>query len=788
MKRGEQKMTAKEGKFMVNNTRPLAKIGVTAAFVCLAVTGAVAPARAEPVTDSMLSNYQLVTKNGCVVLKVNFNVRIQYISHFPVERGDQLSIIVRPIDPQIAAAGEGGTPRESLRPPENAAALQSITFEPRAAQGSVLSLGFKQPVVYNVASGQDFQSLIISLADGKHGQACAANDPLRSPGWETVVRSEEGVTVAARRRAGSNETVIQRREAARAGAPLSGWGAEEIEVPEAREDESGGIKEARAAMKQQDLPRAIKILKRVDGPEAMELLGVAYQKNKQSAEAKATYQGYLRRYGTDSGAEGVRQRLAGIETAEAAPGERLRGPSSGSDGSAPGGEYWSLSGSASEFYIRDDSFRTQRDPTQPINLNDEADDHRVHRNVMMSNLDAFAAWGNSQYKSKFRFAGAEEHGFDLDGEDIVSVAALYYDTTIRDWGTSARLGRQTQSGGGVLGRFDGAYASWQATPWMRVAAVGGSPVASRKDEPYKDEKYFYGTSLNFGPVLGGFDASLFAVEQRDQDIIDRQAVGGELRYADAQKSAFLTADYDTHYNELNAVIMTGSLTLPDKSTVRASADYRKAPYFSTWTAVQGQTYKSLYDLLKEHTLEEAEQMAADRSATYKSASVGYTRQLSDKLQVNLDATITDVEGTIASYGVDAMPSTGTEYYYSAQLVGNNLLTEDDLWTAGLRYSDLDATDNYAVDLSTRYAVTKDMRVTPRVLLEYHEGKKADLEEYSVLPSVLMDYMWMKDLNLELELGAKTTWRTEGVVESHDTEVFVTAGVRYDFYAGSDSSK
>ncbi len=776
---------------MDRQSRTIARAVIAGA---LAVGGfASVPVKAEPVTDRVLSHYQLATNKNCMILKINFNIRIRYISHFPVHRGDQLSIIVRPIDAQFASA-ESVTPRESLRPPSNnAAALTSIAFEAAAAQGPVLSLQFDHPMAFNVSLGKDFQSLLIALTNGPSADACPMQDPFAGPAYETVVRAVQGETVATRRRAGARETVIARRLPAVEPEPdhntIGGWTTEAEDLPNIGVGGGGAIGDARMSMKQGDIDNAIEILKKTSGPDALELLGVAYQKAHQRDEARAVYHEYLRRYADQPGADGVRQRLAGIETAEAAPVESLRGSLKDGEGDAApvrDTSYWTMSGSASEFYIRDDSYQVVRDPTQPLNLNDEIDDHRVHRNVLLSSVDLFAAWGNSAYKSKFRFSGTEEHGFGDDEGDIVSVAALYYDTNIKDWGTTARLGRQTRSSDGVLGRFDGAYVSWQSTPWLRVSVVGGSPVVSRKDEPFKDDKFFYGASANFGPVLGGFDASLFVVEQRDRDVIDRQAVGGELRYVDIDKSAFLTVDYDTHFNELNAVIFNSSWTLPDKSTLRAAADYRKAPYLSTWTALQGQQYKTLYDLLKENTIGDAEQMALDRTATYKSASVGYTRQLSDKLQANLDFTAVDIDGTIASFGVDALPSTGTEFYYSAQLIGNNLLTPDDLWTAGLRYSDTESSKNYAVDLSSRYLFSKDLRVTPRLLLAYREGKDIDLVEYSVLPSLLLDYFWTKDLNLELEAGTRFTWRSEDVVDTQDTEVFVTVGFRYDFYADSNS--
>ena len=64
-------------------------------------------------------------------------------------------------------------------------------------------------------------------------------------------------------------------------------------------------------------------------PEARELLGVAYQKDRQPAAAKSAYEDYLRRYPNGEGSEGVRQRLLAMETADASTVRTLRAPTIG---------------------------------------------------------------------------------------------------------------------------------------------------------------------------------------------------------------------------------------------------------------------------------------------------------------------------------------------------------------------------------------------------------------------------------------------------------------------------
>src|SRR5262249_1102210 len=152
---------------------------------------------------------------------------------------------------------------------------------------------------------------------------------------------------------------------------------------------------------------------------------------------------------------------------------------------------------------------------------------------------------------------------------------------------------------------------------------------------------------------------------------------------------------------------------------------------TTWNAIRGQPYATLYDLLKAYTLSELRQMAIDRTASYQSSTIGYSRALTDKLQLNLDFTQAHIDGTIQSFNVDGTPDMGDEFYYSAQLVGTSLFMPNDLYTVAFRYSDLKESNNYAVDLSTRYPWSEDFRIQPRIVGTYAEGKSTPFEEYTL---------------------------------------------------------
>jgi len=223
-------------------------------------------------------------------------------------------------------------------------------------------------------------------------------------------------------------------------------------------------------------------------------------------------------------------------------------------------------------------------------------------------------------------------------------------------------------------------------------------------------------------------------------------------------------------------MFSGSWTLPDKSTISAGIDYRKSPYLTAWNAPQGQPFLTLYDMLKLHSKEEVDQFAIDRTPTYQSATLGYAFPLGKNYQVNLDATASSLSGTVASGGIEAMLPTGTELYYSAQLTRTNLFAEGDMYIAGVRLADLEASKLYVLDLSARYPLSNELRINPRLRLGYQVADTTDLREVTILPSILINYYWTRDLSLELRE------RQQAGATQTETDLFFTAGFRYDFYA------
>jgi hypothetical protein len=527
--------------------------------------------------------------------------------------------------------------------------------------------------------------------------------------------------------------------------------------------------EARTAMTGGNYQRAIQIYTKIlllppgkFGQDAQELLGLARDRNGQTAHAKAEYQEYLRLYPDGPGAERVQQRLAGLLTASRLPQERLRSTTSTDSGSN-----WEVFGSFSQFYRRDAIDTQSRGET-------------TTQSALFSNLNVSARNRSEDYNFRAQFTGGYDWDF-LDSSDSESrVSELYVDGLIRGPGLSARLGRQTRSSGGVLGRFDGALLGYRITPSVVGNVVLGFPVARTSDTSVDADKYFYGLSFDLGTYWDHWDFQTYIIEQKAKDLTDRRAVGGEVRYFDARRSFFSLADYDIFFNKLNTILGVGTWTFDSGTTINANLDYRNSPILALTNAIQGQGVEALEELRNLFTDDELKQLALDRTAKSTTATLGATHPLSSRFQISGDVTVTKFSSTPASGGVPANPGTGYDFLYNLQFTGTSLLKTGDLGIVGVRYADLDNSDLFTLSLNTRYPVTPEFRINPRFDVIHRRNKNDSGKRTTLRPFLRLEYQWKRSIRFESEIGGD--WiEDDGPFGRETTRTyFISLGYRVDF--------
>lgn len=503
--------------------------------------------------------------------------------------------------------------------------------------------------------------------------------------------------------------------------------------------------EAAIAMTAHNYQRAVllytKVLEYPDEPmhrQAQELIGLARERSGQLAHAKAEYETYLQLYPEGEDADRVRQRLAGLLTARSEPQQKLRAAPKEED-------RWQTQtyGGLSQYYSHDASSIDGQEET-------------VNRSDLNSNLDLGTRVRSTDYEFGARFNGGYVADFRDQGEDVSRISTLYFETIDRKHGLSSRIGRQSRSTGGVLGRFDGAVIDFQFLPHARLSLTGGFPVDSSTELEVDADRQFYGAALDLGTFAEKWDFNLYAINQDVDGIVDRRAVGGEVRYFNEGRSLFTLVDYDISYDQLNIAILSANWVFKNRATAGLTIDYRNSPSLTTTNALQGQGVEEVSNLLDTLTEDEIRALAEDRTARSRSVTLNASRPLGDSFQISGDVTVTNLSGTDASGGVPATPGTGYEFYYSAQLIGSSLLMKGDANIFGLRYSDASNADTSTLSFDARYPVTRNWRLNPRLRADFKRNNMDAGEQVRVRPSLRTDYRPRNWLRLDLDAGMEWT--------------------------------
>ncbi len=743
---------------------------------------------AQGTLDRFLSSVEISSAGKCNRIDIRLHRPATYAGHFPVSSGTDLAVRLEPLGTEQTPDDSRIPLRESANVPVgNSANLNAVAFDATTSGGPVIRLTFQHSVAFRVVMDSDSRHLRIDEAEEGDAGACLG-----------ALKSE--------------------RE------------SNEIANPDKPGGSSDSVALGKKALTAKDYSQAIAYFTKAvtEGSpstrqEAQELLGLARERAGQLVHAKAEYETYLKLYSKGAGAARVRQRLIGVEAAqqdaaeqqfakhdklkldvdvttksdfktdsksdaqklnaEKAPVDNIQQPESnlatkrslGVEPADPNAWTWDKNGSISQYYYRDDNFSSSDI------LRGSMGEHETLQNEVISSGDFYLHGENQTYDLAIRGAAFGETGFG-EQSDIreTNISTIYAEAKHKSSGLFARVGRQSRSTGGIFGRFDGANVGMQVDKDVKVQAVIGSPVFSRDAKPFADKRMFYGASIDYTFPNQEWATALYAIEQDIGSVVDRRALGAELRYSGKELFVYSAADYDIFYNELNNAYVSATWNFKQGASVYGTLDYRHVPFLLTSNALTGQTEQVLSSLVDLFGEKEVTELAADRTASSKSATLGISYPLTEDWTAAIDATIADYTGTPASGGVDALPDPGVEYYVSGQLSGTNLFTENDSIGFGLRYSQNDQSQLYMADISFRYPVNEKLRISPRLRVSLREGRTTDSLQFLVMPSLGLRYRFSNHWNFEVEAGARWEDNKAASGDDQNLELLINAGYRYEF--------
>lgn len=725
----------------------------TAAFFWIAIF-ACSVARAE---EAILQGIQITEKETTLDLQVDFSVSLQYMRHFPPNSGEILQIQMQVSEAERSkeekaaeavapdAAAQKTAKRETMLPPSSDdAPLINVTYEGEVPGGPFLTLRFKFPVDYVVAEGPGGKSIIVS-----------------------VKKESGGLTVRAK--AEGDDAVLdeQKMDAL----------MEDARQSLAREDYGRGI---------QLLTRMLQMPIHTHTQESKELLGVAREKKGQVARAKLEYQEYLRLYPEGEGAQRVKQRLAGIELAQVEPRDKLKEVKQRTSAQID------TFGRVSQRYYQD---------TTAVAALGNSSGTTTTRSTLTSFLNVSSRYRNEEYDARGFFNAHDVRTMQGAGDDESEINSVYVDVKNRVKKYSALIGRQSSNKGGVFGRFDGLWASYEYKPKYEVSATVGQPVSFSSGD-IGAKRIFYGASLSVAAPKDSWGANAYYIEQKVDSLVDRRAVGGDLRYSDKIYSLFASADYDLFYNTLNLVFVRGGWRANEQTRIDVNYNVRQSPLMLTTNALQQEgkeKFNELYDL-PGVTTQDIQDKVSKVSSLSHMLTIGAVYDLDQNNQINADVTVSTIDArdeypllkclhvpdNIVSNpecagaslrNAPESPKYGPEYSYSAQLISSNYFIERDIHIAGGRYSSGEGRTSTSIFLRSRFPYGDQWYIGPRIQLDRSRTGASTLMHPSA--SVKLDYRWKKQVSLEAELGYEINdFSGPSATDYSRTTLFL--GYNYDF--------
>jgi hypothetical protein len=500
--------------------------------------------------------------------------------------------------------------------------------------------------------------------------------------------------------------------------------------------------------------------------DAQELAGLARERAGELDKARAEYELYLKLYADGEGAARVRARLAALGTApEIAPAARPARPPLNL-----------LSGSLSQYYYGgrtkvETAFNT---PTTVDTATFTAND----LSALVTNIDLNYRMRNESSDTRLVLRDTDSHSFLDTQRSYNRLTAAYYEYRGLQNPFSLRLGRQTGLSGGLPQRFDGALAGVGFAQKWRLNAAAGVPVEYPEIET---DRGFFGTSLEFENLGGAWSGNLFAIEQHADGLLDRRAVGTELRYISARTTLFSLLDYDTSYQEWNVAMAQATWQSEGGTTLNFLYDKRRAPALSTTNAIFGQGTSSLATLQQTMTEEQLRRLASDVTATATQAYAGFTTPLSKKWQIGGGVRLTNVDAlpavVINGILLPAQPATGDIYSYDGQLIGTNLYSQRD--TTVYSVTVLDSPTHTGYQLAVNNLSQLGSWTIEPSLRYYTQTDTFDVELERWMPVLRLTYQVHERVSLESEFSWEQAVTTGPASRDETRRGFFYLGYRWN---------
>ena len=467
------------------------------------VTGAVQYFLDEPKVAVVGNNLELT---------ISFSTEIRYISHMPVDKAEVLRVnveIINPCDAEEIDSIETRWPTKAdwhpqfkVTFPELIHPLNSTTgvcnaTRSRVFLGHTLQVRFEKETAYRVRLGNDRRSIVLTIPSTKKlmlDNALPPTTPLTSLPVATTPPAVSEV---------NQPPTLNAKPEVTETPPLA-------PVPETVAPVDLLV-QGKIALKAGDPAKATQLFNRLlnlpqneYSQEAQQLVGLAREKNGELDKAKLEYELYLKLYPQGDGANMVKKQLEGLAVAQTLPKQAVQ-----TKPRKPVKEIHqnTFLGSLSQYYYGGLSQTTTANGAGEVDKLNSTD-----QSALITNISATERFRHNQYDTKIVFRDTQVSNFLANVPDKNTISAAYIEHTNKADDYMFRVGKQSGTSQGVLGRFDGAFVRYGIKPNWHLTGVVGEPDNGSRSQ-VQTSRHFYGIGLEFGPIAEKWSGMVYGIQR-----------------------------------------------------------------------------------------------------------------------------------------------------------------------------------------------------------------------------------------------------------------------------------
>ena len=731
-------------------------------------------------TAQVLDRVEIIETPTAAEIHIIFNTRVIYLRHTPADQGDYIRVFldIPDLDRSIRLSRE-----LAASPPSDLVPKFTVTFPEQAMNG--LAIRFSKPVRFKISQRgiRSSSRIVISVPLEKPAIPLPLPPEVKVAPPTTAPKGQVNAFEVPPFRPGTNvETYAESLMKLGHKALIAGENEKALQIFNAL----------------LNLPPN----KQLQG--AQEWVGVARQRSGEYVKAKAEYELYLKLYPEGEGAIRIRQRLAALQEAMTQLAQtKTNRPTRKIDETRVYGSIYTYYYGG---YSQEKTTTKDTNTTSKLNAQDQS--------LLVSAFDVTGRYRKDEYDTKVVARGTQSYDLLATNDvrrNVSRLRALYVENSSQD-SYFVRVGRQPGNTGGVLDyRFDGAWFRYSVAPQiLNVNLIAGQPRQFSLTSNYVPDdprnfradlkRYFYGVNVDIGPFGTAWSSNVYYLNQMVNGVVDRRAVGTEVRYASNGRSAFSLVDYDVSFGALNVAMLNGSWAT-EGTTYTVMADHRRTPYLQTTNALFGTPNASL-----DHINTTNESLLRDQAKAVTATSdlflASVLHAVTKTWQLGGDVRLNRISGTGATNclvilpgtstlflnpnattdapcSLQAAPGTGNIWTYGVQAIGTDLPFERQTVVLNASYITSPAYRGESVTLSTlgRYG---EKWQADLFLILYHQKDSSSVNLYRGTPTFRVNYRFFDSWLFEASAGVEKTITDSSSQRDSTLREFFFGGIRWDF--------